>query len=66
MDRRGARSRRWARRFADDHPLVLNLDIDRLRGMVGCWREELHQAGLMARAKALAVAVARIHLAGGT
>jgi predicted kinase len=52
-----------ARRFADDHPLTLNLDIDRLRGMVGCWREELHQAGLMARAMALAIA--RIHLTGG-
>ncbi|HET7015846.1 MAG TPA: AAA family ATPase [Streptosporangiaceae bacterium] len=52
-----------AQRFADDHPLVLDLDIDRLRGMLGCWRDELHQAGLMARAMALAVA--RIHLMGG-
>lgn len=52
-----------AQRFADDHPLTLNLDIDRLRAMVGCWREESHQAGLMARAMALAAA--RIHLTGG-
>lgn len=52
-----------AQRFADDHPLVLNLDIDRLRGMLGCWRDDQHQAGLMARAMALAVA--RIHLSGG-
>lgn len=52
-----------AQRFADEHPLVLNLDIDRLRGMLGCWRDELHEAGLTARA--LALAVARIHLTGG-
>jgi len=52
-----------AQRFADDHPLALNLDIDWLRGMLGCWRDDQHQAGLMARAMALAVA--RIHLAGG-
>ena len=52
-----------ARRFADDHPLVLCLDIDRLRAMIGCWRDNQHQAGLMARAMALAAA--RIHLDGG-
>jgi hypothetical protein len=52
-----------AQRFADDHPLTLNLDIDRLRGMLGCWRDELHQAGVLARVMALAVA--RGHLAAG-
>jgi predicted kinase len=52
-----------AQRFADDHPLVLNLDIDRLRGMLGCWRDELDLAGPMARAMALAVA--RVHLDSG-
>ncbi len=52
-----------AQRFADEHPLALNLDIDRLRGMLRCWRDEPHEAGLAARAMALAAA--RIHLAGG-
>jgi predicted kinase len=52
-----------AQRFADDHPLALNLDIDRLRGMLGCWRDDLHQAGLLARAMALAIA--RVHLDSG-
>jgi predicted kinase len=52
-----------AQRFADEHPLALNLDIDRLRAMLGCWRDELRQAGLIARVMALAIA--RIHLIGG-
>jgi predicted kinase len=52
-----------AQRFADDHPLVLNLDIDRLRGMLGCWRDELALAGPIARTMALAVA--RVHLDSG-
>jgi predicted kinase len=59
----GCGKSRLAQRFANDHPLTLNLDIDRLRGMLGAWRDEQHQAGLMART--MAIAIARIHLTGG-
>jgi len=52
-----------AQRYAADHPLALNLDIDRIRSMLGRWRENPVQSGLLART--VAVAAARIHLAGG-
>ena len=52
-----------AQLFADDHPLALNLDIDRLRSMLGGWQSDLTSAGLLARACALAAA--RVHLAAG-
>ncbi|GAA0726125.1 AAA family ATPase [Dactylosporangium roseum] len=52
-----------ARRYADEHPLTLNLDIDRLRDLVGAWREHRPAAGVLARAAALAAA--RAHLLAG-
>ena len=52
-----------AQRFADEHPPALNLEIDRLRAMIGGWREDLPAAGRLARD--LAVAGARVHLSAG-
>jgi predicted kinase len=50
-----------ARRYVDEHPLALNLDVDRLRSLLGRWRDDPHAAGLLAREVALAAA--RVHLA---
>jgi predicted kinase len=52
-----------AHRFVEEHPLSLNLDIDRIRSMIGRWRDEPHAAGLLARDVALAAA--RTHLISG-
>jgi predicted kinase len=50
-----------ARRYVDEHPLSPNLDIDRVRSLIGRWRDEPQAAGLLARA----LAAARTHLAAG-
>ena len=42
-----------AQRWAAAHPLSLALDIDRVRGMVGAWREQPIDAGMFARKLAL-------------
>ncbi|MEH1100265.1 AAA family ATPase [Micromonospora sp. CPCC 205561] len=52
-----------ARRYVEDHPLALDLDIDRIRELIGRWRDQAGPAGLLARAVALAAA--RTHLGGG-
>ena len=52
-----------ARMYADAHPLALNLDIDRIRDMLGQWRSNAHSAGLLARA--ITLAAARAHLRSG-
>jgi predicted kinase len=52
-----------ARRYAQDHPLTLVLDIDIVRGLLGAWMQEPTQSGLIARD--LALAMARTHLRGG-
>lgn len=52
-----------ARRFVAEHPLALNLDIDRVRDLIGGWRDDPHNGGLLARA--IALAAARVHLAAG-
>jgi predicted kinase len=52
-----------ARRYADDHPPALALDVDRIRAMVGGWRAAPGDAGLLARE--IALAAARTHLAAG-
>jgi predicted kinase len=52
-----------ARLYADEHPLTLNLDIDRVRGLLGRWQHDLARAGLLARD--IAIAAARVHLGGG-
>ena len=52
-----------ARRFAEDHPLALALDLDVLRGLIGGWRDQPREAGLLTRAAGLAAAGA--HLSAG-
>ncbi len=52
-----------ARMYVADHPFALNLDVDRVRGMLGRWREDPQTAGLLARA--IALAAARTHLSAG-
>jgi len=52
-----------ARRFAEDHPLTLVLDVDQLRGMLGRWFDQPTKAGLLARE--LAFAMARAQLRAG-
>lgn len=52
-----------ARRYADEHPLTLVLDIDRVRSMLGRWPEAPVEAGKLARA--LALEMARVHLTAG-
>jgi hypothetical protein len=49
--------------FVEEHPLTLNLDIDRIRDLIGCWPEHIETAGLLARSVALASA--RVHLCAG-
>jgi hypothetical protein len=52
-----------AHRYVEEHPLTLNLDIDRIRDLIGGWRDDPSAAGLLARAVALSAA--RTHLAAG-
>ena len=39
-----------AQRYADDHPLALDLDLDAVRRMLGRWQDHPIEAGLLARA----------------
>jgi predicted kinase len=52
-----------AQLYVDGHPLALNLDIDRVRGLLGRWPEQAYQAGLLARE--LTLSMARTHLRAG-
>jgi predicted kinase len=52
-----------ARRYAEDHPLTLVLDVDTVRGLLGAWLHQPAEAGRLARE--LALAMARTHLLGG-
>ncbi len=52
-----------ARKYCADHPLALALDIDGIRHVLGRWRDHPAEAGLAARA--IAVAAARVHLTAG-
>lgn len=52
-----------ARRYVDDHPLALALDLDTLRAMLGRWDEHQERSGQLARVAALQVA--RAHLSAG-
>jgi predicted kinase len=51
-----------ARRFAEDHPLALVVDVDRLRTQLGGWQEH-DESKVVARD--LAVVLTRAHLATG-
>ena len=52
-----------ARRYADEHPLTLVLEIDAVRALLGSWLEEWQRSGTIARE--IALAMARTHLEGG-
>jgi len=52
-----------AQRYADEHPGVLNLDIDQVRALIGGWRERFAETGEIVRPVALSMAGA--HLRGG-
>jgi predicted kinase len=52
-----------AQLYVDDHPLALNLDIDRIRDLLGRWQDDATRAGLLARA--LTLAMARTHMDAG-
>jgi predicted kinase len=52
-----------ARRYVDQHPLALCLDIDKIRTMLGCWQRDRGAAGLAARR--IALAAADTHLRAG-
>jgi len=49
-----------ARRYADEHPLTLALDIDVVRGLLGDWLSDPSGAGMLARRMALAMARAAL------
>lgn len=51
-----------ARRYVDDHPLVLNLEIDAIRTSLGQWPDFEESKQL---ARRLATAMARVHLMNG-
>ncbi|HEX8496931.1 MAG TPA: GNAT family N-acetyltransferase, partial [Actinomycetales bacterium] len=52
-----------AQRYADEHPMVLALDVDTVRAMIGGWLDDPIAAGLAARR--LALAMAGEHLGAG-
>jgi predicted kinase len=52
-----------ARRYADEHPGVLNCDIDILRTLIGGWSTDFAAAGALIRPAALAMI--RAYLASG-
>jgi predicted kinase len=52
-----------AARYAEDHPLAANLDVDRIRRLIGRWQDDPTASGLLARAMTLAAA--REHLKSG-
>ncbi|MFY0408270.1 AAA family ATPase [Solicola sp. PLA-1-18] len=59
----GAGKSTLARRWAEDHPLALVLDVDLVRSLLGRWEDDPVRAGLAARD--LAVEMARAHLLSG-
>lgn len=59
----GAGKSTLARRYVDEHPLAADLDVDRVRALIGGWQEHRTEAGLLARAMTLAMA--REHLSAG-
>ncbi|WP_031465811.1 ATP-binding protein [Sciscionella sediminilitoris] len=59
----GAGKSTLAARYAERHPGVLDLDTDRLRPLIGGWRERFGRTGELVRPLALAMAGA--HLRAG-
>lgn len=52
-----------ARRYADEHPLTLVLEIDTVRGLLGSWLDDPQRSGWAARM--IALSMARAHLEAG-
>lgn len=52
-----------ARRYVDDHPLALCLDVDVVRSLLGRWADDPAAAGVAARA--MAIEMAQVHLRAG-
>jgi predicted kinase len=52
-----------AQLYVDEHPGVLNLDIDQVRTLIGGWRQRFTETGEIVRPVALGMAAA--HLRGG-
>jgi hypothetical protein len=52
-----------AQLYVDEHPGVLNLDIDRLRALIGGWQDRLAETGEIVRPVALSMM--GTHLRGG-
>jgi len=52
-----------ARRYADEHPLTLVLEIDVVRALLGSWLEDWQRSGTVARE--IALVMARTHLEAG-
>jgi len=52
-----------AQRYADEHPGVLDLDIDRVVALIGGWQDDF--GGALAPARNIAIAMAGAHLASG-
>lgn len=52
-----------ARRYADEHPMTLALEIDGVRAMLGRWLAETERSGLAARE--IALGMAATHLRAG-
>lgn len=51
------------RRYVDDHPLALCLDLDGIRGQLGGWRQGETRSGELARD--LSIVMVRTHLGSG-
>lgn len=49
--------------YADRHPGVLNLDVDKVRCLIGGWEEDFQTAGTLVRP--IALSMATTHLAAG-
>jgi predicted kinase len=52
-----------AQMYVSEHPLAPDLDVDRLRSLIGGWQAEPEASGLLARTVALVAA--RVHLGSG-
>jgi hypothetical protein len=52
-----------ARRYVDEHPGSLNLDIDTVASLIGGWRHDFF--GVLPAARNIAVAMAETHLRSG-
>jgi predicted ABC-type ATPase len=52
-----------AQLYVDNHPGVLNLDIDQVRGLIGGWRDQFAKTGEIVRP--IALTMASTHLRGG-